>query len=113
MENILVIEDEPQIRENLQEILTLCDFNAMTACNGAQGLEVLKITLPDLILCDVNMPELDGHNVLRMLRMDTLTANIPFIFLTSNAARPDVHIARSTQFNPPKSPVADALPTPD
>jgi two-component system, sensor histidine kinase and response regulator len=90
MKNILVIEDEPQIRENLQEILTLCDFNAMTACNGAQGLEVLKITLPDLILCDVNMPELDGHDLLRMLRMDALTANIPFIFLTSNGERPDV-----------------------
>ncbi len=90
MKNILVIEDEPQIRENLQEILTLCDFNAITACNGAQGLEVLNITLPDLILCDVNMPELDGHEVLRMLRMDTLTANIPFVFLTSNSDRPDV-----------------------
>ncbi len=90
MKNILVIEDEPQIRENLQEILTLCDFNAMTACNGAQGLEALKSTLPDLILCDVNMPELDGHDVLRMLRMDVLTANIPFIFLTSNSDRPSV-----------------------
>jgi two-component system, sensor histidine kinase and response regulator len=90
MKNILVIEDDPQIRENLQEILTLCDFSAMTACNGAKGLEVLNITLPDLILCDVNMPELDGHNLLRMLRMDTLTANIPFIFLTSNGDRLDV-----------------------
>jgi two-component system, sensor histidine kinase and response regulator len=90
MKNILVIEDEPQIRENLQEILTLCDFNAMTACNGAQGLEALKVTLPDLILCDVNMPELDGHDVLRMLRMDAVTANIPFIFLTANGERPDV-----------------------
>jgi two-component system, sensor histidine kinase and response regulator len=90
MKNILVIEDEPQIRENLQEILTLCDFNAMTACNGAQGLEALKSSLPDLILCDVNMPELDGHDVLRMLRMDVLTANIPFIFLTSNGDRPSV-----------------------
>jgi two-component system, sensor histidine kinase and response regulator len=50
----------------------------------------LNITIPNLILCDVNMPELDGHDVLRRLRMDTLTANIPFIFLTSNAARPDV-----------------------
>jgi two-component system, sensor histidine kinase and response regulator len=90
MKNILVIEDEPQMRKNLQEILTLCDFNAMTACNGTQGLEALNSTLPDLILCDVNMPELDGYDVLRMLRMDTLTANIPFIFLTSNCARPDV-----------------------
>jgi signal transduction histidine kinase len=90
MKNILVIEDEPQIRENLKEILTLCDFNTMTACNGAQGLEVLNITLPDLILCDVNMPELNGHDVLRKLRMNTLTANIPFIFLTSNGDRPDM-----------------------
>jgi two-component system, sensor histidine kinase and response regulator len=90
MKNILVIEDEPQIRENLQELLTLCDFNAMTACNGTQGLEALNRNLPDLILCDVNMPELDGHDVLRMLRMNTLTANIPFIFLTSNGARSDV-----------------------
>lgn len=90
MKNILVIEDEPQIRENLQEILTLCDFNAVTAPNGLQGIEAVQSILPDLILCDVNMPELDGHDVLRLLRTDEVTANIPFIFLTSNGDRPDV-----------------------
>ncbi|MBE9030722.1 response regulator [filamentous cyanobacterium LEGE 11480] len=90
MKNILVIEDEPQIRENLQEILTLCDFNASTAPNGLRGIEAVQTFMPDLILCDVNMPELDGHDVLRLLRTDEVTANIPFIFLTSNGARPDV-----------------------
>ncbi|NJN48641.1 MAG: hybrid sensor histidine kinase/response regulator [Alkalinema sp. RL_2_19] len=90
MKNILVIEDEPQIRANLQEILTLCNFNASTASNGLQGIEAVQTEIPDLILCDVNMPELDGHDVLRLLRTDSVTANVPFIFLTSNGDRPDV-----------------------
>ncbi|MFM2432459.1 MAG: hypothetical protein RLZZ511_3673 [Cyanobacteriota bacterium] len=88
--NVLVIEDEPQIRENLHEILTLCNFNAIAVANGLQGLDALKVMLPDIILCDVNMPEMDGHDFLRMVQTDQLTANIPFIFLTSNASRPDV-----------------------
>jgi two-component system, sensor histidine kinase and response regulator len=90
MKNILVVEDEPQIRENLQELLALSNFNAITATNGLKGLEALQVMLPDLILCDVNMPEMNGHDFLKEIRSNYLTANIPFIFLTSNTDRPDV-----------------------
>jgi two-component system, sensor histidine kinase and response regulator len=90
MKSILVIEDEPQIRNNLQEILTLSDFETMTAPNGLIGWQLLQEVRPDLILCDVNMPELDGYDFLKMLRQDDSTANIPFVFLTSNGQRPDV-----------------------
>jgi two-component system, sensor histidine kinase and response regulator len=90
MRNILVVEDEPQIRGNLQEILTLCNFNAIAVADGLQALDALRVMLPDVILCDVNMPEMDGHDFLRMVQTDQLTANIPFIFLTSNSSRPDV-----------------------
>jgi two-component system, sensor histidine kinase and response regulator len=90
MKNILVVEDEPQIRKNLQEILTLHDFNAIAVTNGLQGLDALQVVRPDVILCDVNMPEMDGHDFLREVQSNQLTANIPFIFLTANSERPDV-----------------------
>jgi two-component system, sensor histidine kinase and response regulator len=90
MKNILVIDDEPQLRANLQEILLMSNFETMTAPNGLIGLQLMQEAIPDLIICDVNMPELDGHDVLRILRQDQLTANIPFIFLTSQGERPDV-----------------------
>jgi two-component system, sensor histidine kinase and response regulator len=92
MKNILVIDDEPQLRENLQEILLMSNFETMTAPNGLIGLQLVQETIPDLILCDVNMPELDGHDVLRLLRQDQSTANIPFIFLTSQGERPAVRM---------------------
>lgn len=90
MKNILVIEDEPQIRNNIQELLTLSNFETMTAPNGLVGWQLLQEVRPDLILCDINMPELDGHDLLKMLRRDDTTANIPFIFLTSNDQHPDL-----------------------
>ncbi len=82
MKSILVIEDEPQIRANLQEVLTLSKFDATVASNGLAGIDMAQTMLPDLIICDVSMPELDGHDVIRILRKDKNTANIPFIFLT-------------------------------
>jgi two-component system, sensor histidine kinase and response regulator len=83
MKSILVIEDEPQIRANLQEVLTLSQFDATVAPNGLVGIDMAQNILPDLILCDVSMPELDGYDVIRILRKDKTTANIPFIFLTA------------------------------
>lgn len=89
MNTILVIEDDDQTRENLQTILEMEGFKALTASNGAIGLATAKRENPDLILCDVMMPELDGHGVLRALRSDSTTATIPFIFLTARGERKD------------------------
>lgn len=83
MTQILVIEDEINIRENLTEILTLEKFDVIGAENGLDGVEKARQHLPDLIICDIMMPELDGFGVLMELRNHAATANIPFIFLTA------------------------------
>ncbi|HXI69297.1 MAG TPA: response regulator transcription factor [Verrucomicrobiae bacterium] len=90
MKKILVIEDEPEMRRNLTTILRLEKFQPFAAENGRVGVELAKRELPDLILCDVMMPELDGHGVLQALRGDTTTAAIPFIFLTAKGEREDL-----------------------
>jgi DNA-binding NarL/FixJ family response regulator len=90
MKKILVIEDEPQTRKNIALILQMEGFEAMTAANGRIGLEVAMREKPDVILCDVSMPELDGHEVLRSLRAAPETADIPFIFLTARGERQDL-----------------------
>jgi two-component system, sensor histidine kinase and response regulator len=93
MTNILIIEDEPQVRANLREILTLNDFTALTAPDGQAGLLAAQDALPDLILCDLTMPELDGYGVLKGIRDNTHTQHIPIIFLTAHADRPDLRYA--------------------
>jgi DNA-binding NarL/FixJ family response regulator len=90
MKKILVIEDEPAMRSNLRDILEMENFSPLTAANGCEGIAVAKEKLPDLILCDVMMPELDGHAVLAALRDDPRTAKIPFIFLTAKGEHADV-----------------------
>ena len=90
MKKILIIEDEPEMRRNLTTILRLEKFQAFAAENGRVGVELAKRELPDLILCDVMMPELDGHGVLRLLREEAATAAIPFIFLTAKGEREDL-----------------------
>src|SRR4051812_32186121 len=83
MSRILVIEDDPNIRYNVSEILAYEGFEVLEAENGLIGLQVARDYLPDLIICDVMMPELDGYGVLLELNTDTATATIPFIFLTA------------------------------
>ena len=87
---ILVIEDEPEMRRNLTTVLRLERFNPLPAENGRVGVELAKKEKPDLILCDVMMPELDGYGVIAALRADTETVAIPFIFLTSKGENPDI-----------------------
>jgi DNA-binding NarL/FixJ family response regulator len=87
---ILVIEDEPEMRRNLVTILRLEKFDPLAAENGRCGLELARREKPDLILCDVMMPEVDGHEVLRALREDSAMAHIPFIFLTAKGEKMDV-----------------------
>lgn len=89
MKKILVIEDNPDLRENLAEILTLSGYEACTAENGKVGALKAQAELPDLILCDIMMPELDGYGVLHILSRQASTADIPFIFLTAKAEKED------------------------
>lgn len=90
MKKILVIEDEPEMRRNLTTILRLEKFQPIGAENGQRGLELARTEKPDLILCDVMMPELDGYGVISALRMDPATVAIPFIFLTAKGEKPDI-----------------------
>ncbi|MBI1242124.1 MAG: response regulator [Nostoc sp. RI_552] len=85
MSLILVIEDEHQILLNLQEILELGDFLVITAANGTTGLELAKTQNPDLIICDIMMPGLNGYEVLQELQGEPKFAHIPLIFLTAKA----------------------------
>ncbi len=89
MTKILVIEDETPIRENILELLDAEEFEAIGAENGKIGIQLAVAEMPDLILCDVMMPELDGYGVLKALRDTKATATIPFIFLTALADKGD------------------------
>jgi DNA-binding response OmpR family regulator len=87
---ILLIEDDRDVRENTAEILELANYEVVTAENGRRGVEHARMHKPDLVLCDIMMPELDGYGVLHLLGRDPSTAEIPFIFLSAKAERGDV-----------------------
>jgi signal transduction histidine kinase len=87
---ILVIEDEESIRENILDLLEAENFEGIGAINGQVGIKLANEQIPDLILCDMMMPEVDGHGVLKALRSEPLTATIPFIFLTAKADKSDI-----------------------
>jgi DNA-binding response OmpR family regulator len=89
MKKVLVIEDNTNIRENIIEILELAGYTLHSADNGMKGVELALKHLPDIILCDIMMPELDGYGVLHMLHNHTETSPIPFIFLTAKAEYTD------------------------
>jgi CheY-like chemotaxis protein len=99
MKKILVIEDEVFIRENLIELLEIEGFEAIGAENGLVGVLLAKECHPNLILCDVMMPELDGYQVLDALRKDPVTSIIPFMFLTASADRNNLQKIRELGFN--------------
>lgn len=90
---ILIIEDTADIRESVVEILELAGHTVYAASNGKAGVELAKAHLPDVILCDIMMPELDGYGVLFLLGKTPATANIPFVFLTAKADRVDLRKA--------------------
>jgi CheY-like chemotaxis protein/CRP-like cAMP-binding protein len=89
MKSILVIDDNPDIRENTAEILELAGYKVFTAENGKKGVDTALKEKPDVIVCDIMMPELDGYGVLHLVRKNTETQNIPFIFLTAKTERSD------------------------
>ena len=89
MKKILLIEDNLEVRENTAEILELSGYDVVTAENGKVGVRLAQQEAPDLIICDIMMPELDGYGVLRILNQNPKTATIPFIFLTAKAEKSD------------------------
>ncbi len=93
MTTVLIIEDQSDVRENIEAILGLEGYETLTAEHGVIGVKLAKAHRPDLILCDVMMPNLDGYGVLQELRQDSSTASIPFIFLTAKAERASLRSA--------------------
>lgn len=89
MKHIVLIEDNVEMRENTAEILELANYKVSTASNGKEGVKLAIESNPDLIICDIMMPELDGYGVLHMLSMNPATSSIPFIFLTAKAEKTD------------------------
>ena len=90
MNSILVIDDSTEIRENTAEILELAGYKTFTAENGKIGVEIALRELPDLIVCDIMMPVLDGYGVLHLLDKNEKTKSIPFIFLSAKTERSDL-----------------------
>jgi CheY-like chemotaxis protein len=90
MKKILFIENDPIIRENTAELLALSNFNVLTASNGKIGVELAESEAPDIIICDIMMPELDGYGVLHSLSSNDKTKYIPFIFASAKTERTDV-----------------------
>ena len=89
MKTILLIEDNIDILENLTEYLELEGYKILSATNGKEGMELAKTCTPDLIICDVLMPRISGHEVLQLLSNTKETADIPFVFSTSNCEKVD------------------------
>ena len=89
MAKILVVEDNIDVRENILDLLDAENFHVVSADNGRIGLELANKEVPDLIICDVMMPGLDGYGVLSRLRQNPVTATIPFVFLTAKSAKND------------------------
>src|SRR5688500_14362368 len=89
MKKVLVIEDNTAVRENIAEILELSSYNVITADDGMQGIKQALLCQPDIVICDIAMPEMDGLGVLHMLRRNPDLKNTPFIFLTAKVERSD------------------------
>ncbi len=89
MKTILLIEDNVEILDNLKEYLELAGYGIISATNGEEGLEIALQHIPDLIVCDVLMPGIDGYEVLRRLKQKPASANIPFIFSSSLSEKVD------------------------
>ena len=90
MKTILVIEDQPVMRHKTVTILKMEGYDVLEATNGAEGIHLAHEELPDLILCDIMMPECDGYKVLQAVRTNKATATTPFIFLTAKGEKPDL-----------------------
>ena len=90
LNTVLTIDDNDTIRQNVQDILSIEGFEVLTAENGSDGIAMANSHLPDLVLCDITMPGIDGYEVLRRLREEESTTTIPFVFLTALDTRDDI-----------------------
>ena len=90
MKKVLFIEDDTVVRENTAELLELAEYNVITAANGKSGLATARQELPDIVICDIMMPEMDGYGVLQALSEDPKTRHIPFIFLSAKTEHKDI-----------------------
>ncbi len=90
MKKILVIEDNPDMRDNIVEILELANYHVITAQDGKDGINRAREEHPDLIVCDLMMPGIDGFGVLKILSTDPLTTDIPFIILSAKSTKEDI-----------------------
>jgi DNA-binding response OmpR family regulator len=90
MKKVLIIEDDTALRENTAELLELLNFEVATAPNGRIGITLAKQNYPDVIICDIMMPEVDGYGVLEALLADTSTNQIPFIFLSAKTEHKEI-----------------------
>jgi CheY-like chemotaxis protein len=90
MPRILIIEDDLPIRENVAEILELAGFETITSQNGREGLARARNDQPDLVLCDIMMPEMDGVEVLALLKRDKSTNNLPLVFMSAKSEMKEV-----------------------
>lgn len=86
---IVIVEDDKTIRDNLHEILEAYGYEVSSYEDGLQGLGGIKQIIPDLVVCDIMLPLMDGYQVLKQLKSEELTRNIPFIFLTARSERAD------------------------
>jgi DNA-binding NarL/FixJ family response regulator len=90
VKRILVIDDEAKLRKQFATLLSLEGFTVIEARNGREGVELARKENPDLVVCDITMPEMNGHRVLETLRSEARTAHLPFIFLTGWSEREDL-----------------------
>jgi CheY-like chemotaxis protein len=90
MKKILIIEDDDIIRENISDALNLYNYQIFTAINGKDGLQLAIKMSPDLILCDIKIPLLNGYEVLEALKNDENTQLIPFIFISAKSYQEDI-----------------------
>lgn len=90
MKKILVVEDTPAIRENVTEYLELSGHEVVIAANGQEGWSLLQSEKPDLVICDVKMPVLDGFEIKERANQEAALKNIPFIFLSAAAQKTDI-----------------------
>lgn len=97
MSTILVIDDNKDYRELILEILTLEGYMTLEAENGLFGLQIIRQYMPDLILCDIDMPVMNGIEVLRSLRNDTKFSKIPFLILSGGSDERAINIAKDLE----------------
>jgi len=93
MKKVLIIEDNAEIRENTSEILALQGYEVITSDNGREGVATALSQRPDVILCDIMMPEVNGYQVIRALKANPRTEKIPFIYVTASGEKSEVKMA--------------------